>query len=85
MRNAYLYLLWAGLLALWPGALLAQAPPGPPAVIRIDSFPASYLLLNKGWRYHPGDNPAWAQPDVDDRGSRWYTTSWCRATAARCR
>ena len=38
-------------------------------VFRIDSLPATGILLNKGWTYHAGDNPAWANPDFDD--SHW--------------
>lgn len=38
---------------------------------RIDSLPAQGVLLDKGWTWHRGDNPAWAKPDVDD--ARWDT------------
>ena len=36
------------------------------------------ILLEEGWRYHPGDNPAWAQPAFDD--SRWDTINPTRRT-----
>ena len=39
------------------------------AAVRIEHLPVQ--LLSKRWRYHPGDNPAWARPDFDD--SRWGT------------
>ncbi len=39
------------------------------AVFRIDSLAANGLLLNKGWKFHAGDNPEWAKPDFDD--SAW--------------
>ncbi len=38
---------------------------------RIDSLPSDGLLLNKSWRWHPGDDPAWASPTLDD--ARWDT------------
>lgn len=67
-------LLWRGarrllllLLALLPGAS-AAAQPGRPAAVLI-RYPNE--VLDKGWRYHSGDNPAWARPDFDD--SRWDT------------
>ena len=36
---------------------------------RIDSLPAQGILLDKGWTWHPGDNPNWAKTDFDD--SKW--------------
>lgn len=41
------------------------------AVLRIDHLPEGGLLLDKGWRYHPGDDSAWARPDFND--SAWDT------------
>lgn len=38
-------------------------------VFRIDSIPQEGILLNKGWKFHAGDNPEWAKPDFDD--SKW--------------
>ena len=33
----------------------------------LDSFPPQGgIILDKGWKFHAGDNSAWAQPDVDD-------------------
>jgi two-component system NtrC family sensor kinase len=29
-------------------------------------LPAQGLLLRQGWRYHAGDDPAWARPNFDD-------------------
>ncbi|SFQ77758.1 ATP-binding protein [Hymenobacter arizonensis] len=61
------------LLACWLLALVAQATPLPPdtAVLQVNRLPDTGLLLEKGWRYHAGDNPAWARPDFDDSG--WDT------------
>lgn len=36
---------------------------------QIDSLLTDGLPLSTGWRWHPGDNPAWANPSFDD--SRW--------------
>ncbi len=40
------------------------------AQTRIDTFPAGIVRLTHGWRYHKGDNPAWADPRLDDSGWR---------------
>jgi len=33
----------------------------------LDSLPPNgVVILDKGWKFHPGDNPDWAQPDVED-------------------
>ena len=39
------------------------------AAFRIDSLPAEGILLDKGWKWHAGDNPDFAKPDFDD--SAW--------------
>ena len=36
---------------------------------RIDSLPKQGILLDKGWKWHPGDNPDFAKADYDD--SAW--------------
>jgi len=61
------------LAVLWLLALPAWATPLPPdtAALRIERLPADGLPLNKGWRYHAGDNPAWARSGFDDRA--WDT------------
>lgn len=43
----------------------------PKPVFRIDSFPPEGLLLDKGWLYQPGDDPARAEFSYDD--SKWQT------------
>ncbi|ALW85575.1 hypothetical protein AUC43_11015 [Hymenobacter sedentarius] len=62
------------LVACWLLALPAEAAvplPADSAVLRITRLPANGLLLSHGWRYHAGDDPAWARPDFDD--SSWDT------------
>ncbi|MGI4738116.1 MAG: ATP-binding protein [Janthinobacterium lividum] len=66
-------LLLLTLLAAYPPCL-AYTPGS--AALRIDRLPPSGLLLQKGWRYHAGDDPAWARPDFDDR--RWDTINPAR-------
>jgi hypothetical protein len=39
----------------------------------VDSIPAGLAWLTGGWRYHTGDNPAWADPGFDD--SDWESHS----------
>ena len=64
------FLLFATLWLLSGGAAAAPLP-ADTAVLRIDRLPSDGLLLAKGWRYHAGDDPAWARPGFDD--SRWDT------------
>jgi two-component system NtrC family sensor kinase len=61
------------LLTAWLLVLPARAAPLPSdtAALVITRLPAAGLRLNKGWRYHPGDDPAWARPGFDD--SAWDT------------
>ena len=62
------------LLLVWSaGACLAQPKEGlsqtpDTAAPRI---PRSNAMITKAWRYHAGDNPAWARPDFD--ASAWDT------------
>ena len=64
------------LLLAWASACtcLAQAPDT--AAVRINRLPDNDLLLKKGWRYHLGDDPAWARPGFDD--SAWDTLNPAR-------
>ncbi len=38
-------------------------------IFHLDSLQAQGILLNKGWKFHSGDNPEWAKPNFDD--SKW--------------
>jgi hypothetical protein len=38
-------------------------------IFRIDSLPTEGVLLDKGWKFHAGDDPEWAKADFDD--SAW--------------
>lgn len=38
-------------------------------VLKIDSLTEQGIFLDKGWRWHAGDNPTWAMADFDD--SKW--------------
>lgn len=73
------FLLLVGCWLLAPAAGAAPLPPDT-AVLTISHLPATGLLLAKGWRYHAGDNPAWARPDFDDRG--WDTLNPTRPRRA---
>ena len=70
------YFLLLAALELLFGVAVAAPLPADTAVIRISRLPANGLLLRNGWRYHPGDDPAWARPDFDD-------SAWDTLTAAR--
>ncbi len=54
------HLCWFVLLC-WSMPLYAQP------MFRLDSLPVQGTVLNEGWRWQPGDNPAWATPAFDDR------------------
>jgi two-component system NtrC family sensor kinase len=64
----FLLLVALGLLF---GTASAAPLPADTTALHIDRLPAAGQLLQKGWRHHPGDNPAWARPGFDDRG--WDT------------
>ncbi|MGI4832221.1 MAG: ATP-binding protein [Janthinobacterium lividum] len=67
------------LLVLWGTTrCLAQTPVT--AALRINRLPPTGLLLQKGWRYQAGDNPAWARPNFDDSG--WDTLNPARPRRA---
>jgi two-component system, NtrC family, sensor kinase len=59
MRYGFLFLLLCIGLAGF-----AKQPSGP---VRIDTIQPNGLALKKGWRWHTGDNLAWANPSFDDR------------------
>ena len=74
-RSRLLVLRLALLLGCWlvacPAPARAQPAAAETAILRISRLPAQGLLLDQGWRYHAGDNPAWAQPGFDDHS--WDT------------
>lgn len=39
-----------------------------PVLFRIDSLPKVGVVLTGGWKWHIGDNLAWADPGFDDSG-----------------
>ncbi len=51
-------------LLLYSFSAISQTP-----VFKIDSIPTEGILLDKGWKWHAGDNPDFAKPDFDD--SHW--------------
>ena len=49
-----------GIVLLWFGIFgHAQTP--------VNSIPAGVTWVTDGWRYHPGDNSAWADPGLTIR------------------
>ena len=36
------------------------------AVVHINKIPPEGILLDKGWKFHEGDDSAWAKPDFND-------------------
>ena len=54
------------LVGLAPARAAAQAAPDTAhAVLR--TVPATGTVLDHGWKFQAGDDPAWARPDFDDR------------------
>src|SRR3982750_2339489 len=39
------------------------------SVFRLGTLPPNGVVLDKGWKFHPADDPAYARPDYDD--SKW--------------
>jgi two-component system, NtrC family, sensor kinase len=39
------------------------------SAMHLDKLPSEGVLLVKGWKFHPGDNPAWADAGFND--SEW--------------
>jgi hypothetical protein len=64
MRYIFLF-VW--LLVFNSFAQKSETPLGD--VYHIDSLPASGILLDKGWKWHAGDNPDFAKANFDD--SKW--------------
>ncbi|WP_230471381.1 ATP-binding protein [Hymenobacter jejuensis] len=48
-------------------AHVQAAQPDTSSVVTFAEMPATGIVLDKGWKFHPGDNPAWARPAADDR------------------
>ncbi len=48
------------------GKVLSQ---GNPNSVQLKNITPGGILLDKGWKYMPGDNPEWAKPSFDD--GRW--------------
>ncbi len=59
-------------MVLTTGVSRPQAPQ-PPGSILIDNLGEATRTLSGPWRFHPGDNPSWASPSIDD--SRWELLS----------
>jgi signal transduction histidine kinase/DNA-binding response OmpR family regulator len=69
IRKATKKLLLTALILLPASLSWAQRPDS--TVFHLDSLPGTSrgVLLDRGWRWHPGDDPDWAGVDFDD--SRW--------------
>jgi Stage II sporulation protein E (SpoIIE) len=67
--NLGLTLLLSSLLL--PAAVRGQAAgaANPPATFSVESSHPDFASLDGLWRFHPGDNPRWAEPNFDD--SHW--------------
>ena len=50
------------ILLCWSVCTFAQKS----AVFRIDSLPKQGIVLDKGWKWHAGDNAEWAKAEYDD-------------------
>jgi len=56
-------------------AVAAPVPPSVPPVVHIDGLGKGAVPLDGSWQFHLGDDPAWAQPGVDDAtgNNGWQT------------
>jgi two-component system NtrC family sensor kinase len=63
-------LLWLCLifcLIAGPGFAQPKLPDRTKPIFNVHTLPVQGITLNQSWRWHEGDNPKWANPDVDDR------------------
>ncbi len=65
-----------GVLVLMAWLLAGGTARAAPPAVR-PGLPPEGLALREGWRWHPGDHPAWAQPTFDDR--TWETVDPAQA------
>jgi len=70
-RRVATVLLLAGMCALAPATGAAELPKEDPILLSGDLHDRTQIVY--GWRYHPGDDPAWADPRLDD--SDWEVTT----------
>ncbi|WP_234736604.1 ATP-binding protein [Tellurirhabdus bombi] len=63
----YLYLLFFSVLLSVPTWSQVSPKADTATAITYDRLPENGILLNKGWKYHRGDQPNGAAPDLDDR------------------
>jgi len=66
----YIFKLWTGLLT-WILFVLPfqEGFSNSLPVFKLESLREGAVTLNQNWKFHPGDNPSWADPDWDD--SHW--------------
>jgi len=66
LRSSFLLLLWVGLC----GALRGQSAlvPVAPTPVRSITLGDSAVALTGSWKFHTGDDMAWASPSFDDSG-----------------
>ena len=64
-----IYSAFIVLLFLTSGEILSQHTPV--VIFQLDSLPAEGILLDKDWKFHPGDDPQWANPEYDD--TKWQS------------
>lgn len=64
MKQLLTFYFW---LLLTPALSQSHIPSETTLEVHYDTMPQKGVLLDKGWKYHIGNNPLWAQPDYDDR------------------
>ncbi|WP_240731429.1 ATP-binding protein [Hymenobacter radiodurans] len=64
------------LVVLWILPAAGGAAQSADTIRTINRLPKNGLLLEKGWRYHVGDNPEWAKPGFDDRVWDTISPTW---------
>jgi len=77
MRRSCLLLLFAALLSGVPA--LTQSIPAQPSISTV-TLGHSLVPLYGPWKFHIGDNPQWANPNVDD--STWETVDLAPKTGS---
>lgn len=65
-RGAFYSLFLFILLTVLPGADCFATLPDASGFNKLKHYKSEKIILNKGWKFHPGDDANWADPTFDD-------------------
>ncbi len=66
-RKPALAFLWIAILVPFAWSAFARAQTSQQSgVLNIEGLGRGYVVLDRPWQFHIGDDIRWAQPDIDD-------------------